>query len=97
MSPSHLLIPHVQFGEPLRYPDHGLAMDVRSLELEASKSEGLSPRDAKELTRQLKGRLLQLRQANRNKERMAASFRNATLSGGKVGGWESMRDWSLDE
>ena len=59
-------------------------MDIRSLEQQASQREGLSPRDAKALTRQLKGRLLQLRQANRNKDRMAASFRNATLAGGKV-------------
>ena len=77
-----------QFSEPLRYPDHGLAMDLRALEKEASSctSSGTDPRRAKELVRQLKGQLLQLRQANRNKERMAQSFRNATLAGGKVSG-----------
>ncbi len=38
----------------------------------------------RELEREVKGRLLQLRQVNRNKDKMQRSFRNATLAGGKV-------------
>ena len=69
-------------------------MDVRELEKEADRATKKSigsgsaadARLAKDLVRTLRGRLLQLRQANRNKERMAQSFKNATLAGGKVGG-----------
>jgi hypothetical protein len=99
--PRQLPLPYLvsslcQFTEPLRYPDHAMAMDVRELEREAilavkkassgsGSGSAADARLAKDLVRQLRGRLLQLRQSNRNKDRMAQSFKNATLAGGKVG------------
>ncbi|KAG1663291.1 hypothetical protein FOA52_006332 [Chlamydomonas sp. UWO 241] len=71
-----------QFSRPLKYPDHDLVLDVRMMESALKKTS--EPRGARDLARAIKGRLLQLRQAHANKERMQRSFRNATLAGGKV-------------
>ncbi|GAX74879.1 hypothetical protein CEUSTIGMA_g2325.t1 [Chlamydomonas eustigma] len=87
--PRQLPLPYLvsslsQFSNPLQYPDHAVAMDVRAMEQEAKGEGQKNPKRAREMVRQIKGRLLQLKQINRNKEKMQRSFKNATLAGGKV-------------
>lgn len=79
----YLMSSLTQFSRPVKYPDHDLVIDTRLME----KAVGTAPdgKQARGLVRQVKARLLQLRQAHANKERMQRSFRNATLAGGKVG------------
>ena len=87
--PRQLPLPYLvqslaQFSRPLDYPDQGMVLEVRSLERLLASGSLLDPKDAREVLRQIKGRLMQIRQANSNKERMQLSFKNSTLAGGKV-------------
>jgi len=78
----YLMSSLTQQSKPLKFPDHERIMELRRLEALAGRT--VQPRQRKDLVRQVKARLLQMRQAQEYKDKMQRSFKNATLAGGKV-------------
>lgn len=73
-----------QITKTLKYPDHGLVAQVRSLEKMLDKGKQLEPREVREVVKEIKGRLMQTRQAHTSRNKMQSAFTHACLAGGKL-------------
>eukprot|EP00878_Enallax_costatus_P024652 GHUV01026328.1.p1 GENE.GHUV01026328.1~~GHUV01026328.1.p1 ORF type:complete len:361 (+),score=105.02 GHUV01026328.1:53-1084(+) len=70
------------FNQPLTYPDHGSIMELRNAKVQLRKLKGW--RDRKELSRQIRFRVLQMQQMQRRQQRTSDLLVKATRAGGKL-------------